>query len=46
MRIAMSLTDGTPVDFTSCQTCEERVWETAGRLLEFDEVLLRTRRCR
>jgi hypothetical protein len=26
-RIAMSLTDGSPVQFTSCHRCEHRSWE-------------------
>ena len=33
-RIAMKLTDGTPVDFTSCQACEHRSWQhTDGDVL-------------
>jgi len=46
MRIAMNLTDGTPVAFTSCQACEERVWETEGVPLPIDEVIDRTRKSR
>jgi hypothetical protein len=26
-RIAMSLTDGSPVEFTSCHRCEHRTWQ-------------------
>jgi hypothetical protein len=26
-RIAMALTDGSPVQFTSCHRCEHRTWE-------------------
>jgi len=29
-RIAMSLTDGSPVEFTSCHRCEHRTWEEQG----------------
>lgn len=29
-RISMSLTDGSPVDFTSCHRCEHRTWEEQG----------------
>lgn len=29
-RIAMSLTDGSPVEFSSCHTCEVRSWTEAG----------------
>ena len=29
-RIAMSLTDGSPVQFTSCHRCEHRTWEEQG----------------
>ncbi|HEY6798864.1 MAG TPA: hypothetical protein VI248_29645 [Kineosporiaceae bacterium] len=43
-RLTMSLTDGTPVDFTSCHRCEHRTWEHAGAELTVDGVLDRTRR--
>ncbi len=43
-RLAMSLTDGTPVDFTSCHRCEHRTWEHAGAELSVDAVLERTRK--
>ncbi len=43
-RLAMSLTDGTPVEFTSCHTCEHRTWEHAGVELDVQAVLERTRR--
>ena len=48
-RIAMSLSDGTPVRFTSCRACEHQWWEHAGqeqtgRELAVAEVLDRTRR--
>ena len=29
-RIAMNLTDGSPVEFTSCHRCEHRTWEEQG----------------
>lgn len=29
-RIGMALTDGTPVQFTSCHLCEHRSWEEGG----------------
>ncbi|MGH8870120.1 MAG: hypothetical protein ACRDYU_19295 [Actinomycetes bacterium] len=45
-RIAMRLTDGTPVDFTSCHACESRSWEADGMPLAVDEVLLRARKPR
>jgi formate dehydrogenase maturation protein FdhE len=39
--LAMTLTDGTPVNFSSCHNCEHRVWaDDAGRL-EFSDVLTR-----
>jgi hypothetical protein len=43
-RLTMSLTDGTPVDFTSCHRCEHRTWEHAGAELSVDGVLDRTRK--
>ena len=46
-RISMTLTDGTPVDFTSCHVCEHRTWrESAGDVLALDGVLRRTRKTR
>jgi hypothetical protein len=39
--LAMTLTDGTPVNFSSCHNCEHRVWaDDAGRL-DFADVLTR-----
>ena len=32
-RISMVLTDGTPVDFTSCHDCEHKVWTGTGGIL-------------
>jgi hypothetical protein len=43
-RIAMQLTDGTPVDFTACQNCETRSWVSGGVALDFADVLARTRK--
>ncbi len=43
-RLAMNLTDGTPVDFTSCHHCEHRTWEHAGGQLAVDAVLERARK--
>jgi ribosomal protein L37E len=43
-RLSMSLTDGTPVDFTSCHRCEHRTWEHAGDELSVAGVLDRTRK--
>lgn len=43
-RLAMLLTDGTPVEFTSCHACEHRSWVADGRALERHEVLARTRK--
>ena len=45
-RIAMELTDGTPVDVTSCQDCEHRSWEGEGMVLSREDVLARTQRTR
>jgi len=42
-RLAMQLTDGTPVVFTSCRTCEARRWEHDGTTLSVEAVLDRTR---
>jgi hypothetical protein len=43
-RLSMSLTDGTPVDFTSCHRCEHRTWEHAGGELPVGNVLDRARK--
>jgi hypothetical protein len=43
-RLSLNLTDGTPVEFTSCHRCEHRSWEHAGDPLSMDTVLERTRR--
>ena len=43
-RLSMSLTDGTPVDFTSCHRCEHRTWEHAGAPLTVQGVLEKARK--
>jgi hypothetical protein len=43
-RIAMNLTDGSPVEFTSCHRCEHRSWEQQGRNLPVARVLAKTRK--
>ena len=46
-RIAMALTDGSPVQFTSCHRCEHRTWEEQGSqtsVLPVSNVLDRTRK--
>jgi len=49
-RIAMALTDGSPVQFTSCHRCEHRTWEeqpgTTGitAVLPVQRVLDKTRK--
>jgi hypothetical protein len=40
----MTLTDGTPVDFTSCHDCEHKVWSGSSGDLALTGVLDRTRR--
>lgn len=44
--ISMMLTDGTPVDFASCHTCERRSWTAAGSDLPLQHVLDRARKQR
>jgi len=43
-RLSLNLTDGTPVEFTSCHRCEHRSWEHAGAQLSVASVLDRARR--
>jgi hypothetical protein len=46
-RIAMALTDGSPVQFTSCHRCEHRTWEEQGnrsRVLPVQRVLDKSRK--
>lgn len=42
--IAMTLTDGTPVSFTSCHSCEHRSWQEEGQHIDVAGVLERTRK--
>ncbi|HTY71994.1 MAG TPA: hypothetical protein VMI11_06160 [Actinomycetes bacterium] len=45
--LAMTLTDGTPVQFQSCHRCEQRTWLGAdGSVLPVDRVLDKTRKLR
>jgi hypothetical protein len=44
--LAMTLTDGTPVQFTSCHACEHRSWVAYGEALDRAGVLERTRKVR
>ena len=43
-RISMTLTDGTPVDFTSCHDCEYKVWTGQQGDLALTGVLDRSRK--
>ena len=43
-RLSLNLTDGTPVEFTSCHRCEHKTWEHAGSELSVGTVLDRARR--
>ncbi len=45
-QLQMNLTDGTPVDFTSCHVCAHRSWSHGGVELAVDDVLARTRKIR
>jgi hypothetical protein len=45
-RLDLCLTDGTPVNFTSCHRCDHRSWEHQGRKLETAVVLERSRKVR
>ena len=44
--LAMTLTDGTPVEFVSCHKCEHRHWAHEGDVLAFADVITRTTRAR
>jgi hypothetical protein len=37
--ITMTLTDGSPVEFTSCHRCETKSWRQAGSELDIATVL-------
>ena len=38
-RILLALTDGTPIDFVSCQTCQYAAWRLMDSTLELDGIL-------
>ncbi len=42
--LSMNLTDGTPVDFTSCHVCAHKSWSHGGVELAVTDVLARTRK--
>jgi Zn ribbon nucleic-acid-binding protein len=46
--ISLALTDGSPVEFTSCHRCEHRTWQEQGssKLLPVNRVLDKTRKHR
>ena len=39
--LVMTLTDGTPVTFSSCHNCEHRTWGHEGENLQLADVLTR-----
>jgi DNA-directed RNA polymerase subunit M/transcription elongation factor TFIIS len=45
-RLAMNLTDGSPVEFTSCHRCEHRTWveQDSAAVLPVARVLDKTRK--
>ncbi len=38
-QLAMTLTDGSPVEFTSCHSCEHKSWRQEGREIDRATVL-------
>jgi hypothetical protein len=44
--LTLTLTDGTPVEFTSCHACEQRSWVGPNGPLDRGTVLERTRKIR
>lgn len=42
--LAMHLTDGTPVEFTSCRICSHKSWSHEGVQLTISQVIERTRK--
>jgi hypothetical protein len=44
--LAMTLTDGTPVEFASCHDCEHRHWAHEGSHLAFADVITRATKVR
>lgn len=45
-RIGLVLTDGSPVDFTSCHHCEHKSWVHEGTNIPIDTVLAKARKPR
>lgn len=43
-RIGLSLTDGSPVELTSCHECEDRRWTEYGQPLTVSRVLDKARK--
>ncbi len=43
-RILLALTDGTPVNITSCQSCTYQSWRASDDTLELDGLLPAQRR--
>ena len=43
-RISMTLTDGSPVDFSSCHSCEHKSWVQAGAVLDVTTVLAKAKK--
>ena len=44
--LAMTLTDGSEVDFLSCHRCEHKRWTQGGQALPLDRVLGKARKVR
>jgi len=42
--IALSLTDGSPVQLVSCHRCEHRTWSQEGAVLPVENVLTKARK--
>ena len=42
--ITMTLTDGSPVDFVSCHTCEVKTWKQHGVDLDISSVLRKAKK--
>ena len=42
--LTMTLTDGSPVDFTSCHRCEHKSWRQDGQELDRETVLAKTKK--
>lgn len=38
-KIAMTLTDGSRVEFTSCHKCEHKTWVQSGQAIELHSVI-------